>query len=69
MARTCTFSPFSTQSSPSRTAVVRMPVASESAARSVIEKQILFSALTSGTRNLPDLLGPAPANLSTILTK
>ena len=31
------FSPLSTQSSPSRTALVRMPVASEPAARSVIE--------------------------------
>ena len=45
------FSPLSTQSSPSRTAVVRMPVQTKPAARSVIEKQILRSPLTSGTRN------------------
>ena len=45
------FSPLRIQSSPSRTAVVRMPVASEPAARSVIEKQIRRSPLTSGTRN------------------
>ena len=44
------FSPLSTQSSPSRTAVVCIPVASAPAARSVIEKQIRMSPLTSGTR-------------------
>ena len=46
------FSPLSTQSSPSCTASVRMPVASAPAARSVIEKQIRRSPLISGTRYL-----------------
>ncbi len=44
------FSPFSTQWSPSRTAVVCIPVASAPAAFSVIEKQIRMSPSTSGTR-------------------
>ena len=46
------FSPFRTQWSPSRTAVVCMPVASAPAAFSVIEKQIRMSPATSGSRYL-----------------
>ena len=44
------FSPLTTHSSPSRTAVVRMLRASDPAPGSVIAKQLIFSPLMVGTR-------------------